>query len=322
MGKPYTTSLTSLKPYQAISLPTGMVDSLVCVGDLPSFDYKTSIETVTEEVTKHLEDHPELPGVILMNKGCVFGVIPRERMFERLGHRYGVELFLRKPIIELQKNLSTELYSVSSNTRINEAVHYVLSRPAQFVYEPIVILYDNQDVRLLDVYTLLVSQAYNLENLNNLIRTLRQISSALSRDRGLEKTLDKIMQDLRKVVPYHHAAIFLKESNKVHLSNQRVIIDTPSKPILKNAVFQSILKHAQPIYLEDIRMVPAWNHVSSMGDLRSWMGVPLKEGPRPFGVLSLGRRTLSPFSKDEMDMAQAFGDYIGIALNKLHAKPK
>ena len=290
-------------------------------GYLPSFDYKASIETFTEEVTKHLETHPELPGVILVDTKGLFGVIPRERMFERLGHRYGVELFLRKPILELQKNLSTELYSVPSHTRINEAVHYILSRPAQFVYEPIVVLYDNHDARLLDVYTLLVAQAYNLENLNNLIRSLRQIKTALSSIQHLDKTLELIMRDLRKVVPYHQGAIFLKESNNLLLSNRRVIIERPSKPIQQNAVFQYIIKNGQPIYLEDVKMVPVLSNVSSMNNLRSWMGVPLQEGTRSLGVLSLVCRSLSPFSKDEMDMAQAFGDYISIALDKYPLVP-
>ena len=317
-----TRSLTSRKPYQAITLPTGKVDTLVCVGDLPSFDYKASIETITEEVTRHLEAHPELPGVILVDKAGLFGVIPRERMFERLGHRYGVELFLRRPIVELQKNLSTDMYSVPNHARINEAVHYVLSRPAQFVYEPVVVQYDNKDARLLDVYTLLVAQAYNLENLNNMIRSLRQIKSALSVNQNLEKTLEMIMRDLRKVVPFHQGAIFLKDSNNLHLSNRRVIVETPSRKIQQNAVFQSILKNGQPIYLEDVRMVPSWCNISSMGDLRSWLGVPLQEGHRHLGVLSLGRRSLSPFSKDEMDMAQAYGEYISVALNKYYSGPK
>jgi hypothetical protein len=42
----------------------------VCVGDLPPFNYKASIETITEEVTKYLETHPELPGVILVGMMC------------------------------------------------------------------------------------------------------------------------------------------------------------------------------------------------------------------------------------------------------------
>jgi hypothetical protein len=50
--------------------PPNQADSLVCVGDLPPFNYKASIETITEEVTKYLETHPELPGVILVGMMC------------------------------------------------------------------------------------------------------------------------------------------------------------------------------------------------------------------------------------------------------------
>jgi GAF domain-containing protein len=41
----------------------------------------------------------------------------------------------------------------------------------------------------------------------------------------------------------------------------------------------------------------------------------LQNGDRPLGVLSLARRTASPFSRDEIDIAQVFADYIGMALH-------
>ena len=59
-----------------------------------------------------------------------------------------------------------------------------------------------------------------------------------------------------------------------------------------------------------------WKEVSALGDLRTWMGLPLRNEHDPLGVLSLARRSRSPFNKDEMDIAQAFADYITIALNK------
>ena len=74
-----TISPTSRKLYKAISLPTGKVESLVCVGNLPSYDYKVQIGDKTEDVTTHLEAHPELPGVILLDGKALYGCIPRER---------------------------------------------------------------------------------------------------------------------------------------------------------------------------------------------------------------------------------------------------
>ncbi len=307
----------SKKIYKPITLPTGDITSPVCVGDLPTFDYKVSAFTIAENVTKHLEDHPELPGVILADYGKLVGIIPRARIFERLGHRFGVELFLRKPVLELYKNLGTETYSISDHTGIKDAIHYVLSRPSHATYEPIVVVFENRDLRLLDVYTLLVTQTKALDNLNNLMSSINHIKSAISSNIGLEKTLDIIMGKLKKVVPYHHAAILLKESTGLHLSSHYVTLYTPSQPILQNVIYRSILETNKPLYLEDVKMVPAWDGMSAIGDLRTWMGLPLQSRNSPLGVLSLARRSLSPFAREEMDMAQTFAEYIGEALQNI-----
>ena len=303
------------KIYQPLTLPTGDITDPVCVGDLPSFDYKVPASALTEDVTRHLESHPELPGVILTDNGQLTGVIPRLRIFERLGHRYGLELFLRKPVIELQKNLATETYVISDHMSIKDAVHFALGRPAHSVYEPIVIAFDNHELRLLDVYTLLIAQSKTLDNLNNLMGSINHIKLALSSDLGLEKTLDAIMGTLKKVVPYHHAAILLKEPNGLHLSARYVTVYTPSQPIIQNAIYQSILDTSKPVYLEDVEMVPAWSSLSSIGDLRTWMGLPVQHKHKSLGILSLARRSLSPFNKNEMDTAQAFTEHIGAALS-------
>ncbi len=303
------------KIYQSLTLPTGDVTSPVCVGDLPTFDYKVAVSTPTETVTRQLEANPDLPGVILLDNEQLAGVIPRIRMFERLGHRFGLELFLRKPIIELRKNLATETYVISDHTSIKDAVHFALSRPSHSIYEPLIIAFDDHELRLLDVYTLLVAQSQNLDNLNNLMGSMNHIKLALSSGLGLEKTLDAIMGTLKKVVPYHHAAILLKEPNGLHLSARYVTVYTPSQPIIQNAIYQSILDTSKPVYLEDVKMVPAWSNLSSIGDLRTWMGLPVQHNHRPLGVLSIARRSLSPFNKNEMDTAQAFTEHIGAALN-------
>ena len=309
----------SSKLYKSISLPTGELPALVCVGDLPACDYSVPVDIVTEEVTKHLETHPDLPGVILLKEGRLFGVIPRDRIFERLGHRYGVELFMRKPIVELHKNLGVELFSIPSHIGIRKAVLYALGRPAHAVYEPIVVVYENQDVRLLNVHTLLIAQTKMMDNLNNLVSSLNRIKTALSKNLGLDKTLGIIMKGLKQVVPYHHAEIFLKEMHGIHLTSKRVVLRSSMQPTTQNEIYQFILKNDQPIYIEDVDHVPAWKDTPYQDGLRTWLGVPLRNEDRPLGILSLARRTRSPFSRDDVDVVQAFADYIGIAF-RAHSK--
>jgi hypothetical protein len=89
------------KVFHAMTQPTGYVHTPVCVDDLPQHDFQVSLDSLTEAITERLEAHPELPGVLLFENDKLHGILPRKQIFERLGHRYGVELFLHKPISEL-----------------------------------------------------------------------------------------------------------------------------------------------------------------------------------------------------------------------------
>jgi len=303
------------KLYKSISRPTGEAAALVCVGDLPTHNYSVSAYTLTEDVTRYMELNPDLPGVILLKEGNLFGMIPRDKIFERLGHRYGVELFLRKPIEELHENLDVGLHTIPSHIGIKEAVRYALERPMYEIYEPMVVTYENKDVRLLNVYTLLVAQTQMMDYLKNLAGNLNRIKTALSNNRNPSKTLEIIMKNLKQVVPYHQAAVFMKEPQEFKIASKEMTVYLPTHPIIKSTIYQSIIKMNQPIYLEDVDKVPSWKDIPQQGELRTWVGLPLKHGNRPLGVLSLARRTPSPFTKDEIDIAQIFADYIGTAFS-------
>src|SRR5690242_948686 len=95
-------------PHHFNIYPTGHIPVPVCIGDLPMSSYSVSARTLTEAVTARMQDDNMIPGVLIMENQKLSGVIPRHKMFERLGKRYGIELFLRKPIGELEKELGVE----------------------------------------------------------------------------------------------------------------------------------------------------------------------------------------------------------------------
>ena len=305
--------------YQAISLPTGEIINPVCVGDLPTYNYSVAAETAVEDVTKYFDSHLDLPGVILTGQGCLLGMISRRRIFERLGRFYGVELFLRKPIIRLYQNLGLKLYSLSNSSSIKEAVHYALSRPSKDIYEPIVLISEDSEFRLLDVETFLIAQSRTMDHLNNLVGNLNRIKLALADNSlGLQKTISMIMKGLQQVVPYHHASIHIKEAYGASSASQSISYpaNDAMEQIDDSPFYQFILNMNQPLCIEDIKELSNWKEISALGDLRTWMGLPLRNEHDLLGVLSLARRSRSPFNKDEMEIAQAFADYITTALNK------
>jgi GAF domain-containing protein len=306
-------------------LPTGEFQIPVCVGDMPSYGYRVPVDTMTEVVTAYLETQPDIPGVILMNGHRFHSVIPRLRIFERLGHMYGVELFLRKPIVELQKNLQTKTYTISSNMRIQDAVQIALERPFRDVYDPLAILYDTGEIRLLEMHVLLTAQSYALQNVHNLMSSLTQLKRIIEAGSPLEEILGCSLDSLRRVVPFHQVMLHVKGSHFCQFTGRHGVVRLLDDQLARDSVVRMILNTRQSLHVEDVRMVPAWEGFTLLKGVRSWMGVPLLESNEILGLLSLMRHSSSPFNKDEMNVSKAFAELIAGALHqavKMELQPK
>ena len=270
--------------------PGGKMLTPVSVGDLPACNYCVPLETVTEEVTTYLETHLEIPGVILLQDGAFHSAIPRASMFERLGHRYGIELFLRKPIVELQQNLQVKTLTLSSNLRIKEAVQIALQREPKYMYSPLVVFHTDGNASLLDMYTLLIAQSHTLDNANNTFGRMNAIEEALRKNISFDKLIDMVMDSLMSVVPHHRASIFVKPARWMSLSVTHPLLHRIPDDLGQTRAFRSILDLQQPVVIDDVSAYPQRHGLASLGLFRTWIGLPLQTLFGVEGVLSL-----SPF---------------------------
>jgi hypothetical protein len=297
-------------------LPTGQSYPPVSAGELPSHEYQVSTETITEEVSSHLEVRPEIPGVVLVSGGKIHSMIPRNKIFERLGHRYGVELFLRKPIIELQKNLETTVFKVSSNTRINTAANIALSRETKNIYDPLILEYDNGSFRQLDMHVLLMAQSLVMENMNNIITSMNRIEQSIKADIPLDTSLDMIIDAIKRTTPYHRAAVLIKPSQWEKISSHHELLHDLSEPLNSHPLIKSICDTRNHIHIENTNLTPSWKGMEFIGKTNVWMGLPIASRGNLDGILSLSRTTNTPFSKNEIDMAKTFSEFLSIAINR------
>ena len=304
------------KPRAIFVPPTGQKYPPVSVGELPSHNYQVSIETITEDVSSHLDAYPEIPGVILVSGGKIHSMIPRSKMFERLGHRYGVELFLRKPIIELQETLGTTIFKISSNTRINTAANIAINRQANNIYDPLVMEYGDGSYRQLDMHVLLMAQSLVMENMNNIITSMNRIEQSIKADIPLDTSLDMIIDAIKRTTPYHHAAILLKPSGWVETFSHHDLLHELSTPLDNHPLIKSICDTGEHIHIEDTRQAPLWKGMEVIGKTNVWMGLPIASRGNLDGILSLSRITNTPFSKNEIDMAKTFSEFLSIAINR------
>ncbi len=305
-------------PHYLNIFPTGKIPVPVCIGDLPLTDYSVSQETPTEEIAFQLESEPLAPGVILTRNGNLTGVVPRYKMFERLGHRYGVELFLRKPISEMELELGTGIFTLKSHLPINVAVKLALSRTQKNIYDPIVVEFEDGSLRLLDMYVLLLTQSQLSNNLSGIVSSLNNIEMILTGERAdPASTLNLIVESMNLVVPFHHLRIILQSSaERETLSSHELVLYHRELSEI-NRIYHSVLQLNQPIVVEDVQRVPSWVNTDSLEKTRSWMGIPILNQDGAMGLISLSRQTLSPFTNNEKELAQVFARYIATLFTNL-----
>lgn len=297
-------------PHYFNIFPTGNIPVPVCIGDLPMSNYIVSPEILTEDVASFLEANPLLPGAIIVRNGKADGMISRHKMFERLGHRYGVELFLRKPISEMSRELEVETFALKSHLTINMAVRLALSRVQKRIYDPVIVEFENGNLGLLDMYILLLSQSQLSQNLSGIVSSLNAIEMMIATDQSNPtSTLELIMEDLAKVVPSHHAKIVLQPGGQSSFIHHFIL--NQNEPLERNNVYKSALVMNQPMALEDVRIVPAWSNWDTPINTRSWLGAPFTGSYGTAGLISLARTTLSPFTNHEKETSLVFARYLG-----------
>lgn len=275
-----------------------------------------------ETVLREMEARPELPGVIIFGKQI--SVISRLKMFERLGHQFGVELFLRKPIAKLETALQARAFLVPIQTRIEEAVQMALTRPQSDIYDPIVTVDEKQVLRMVDMHVLLLAQSKILSSIGNTVGKLEQLDKILANGFSIEEMLPSILELLSHLVPYHQASVFVQAGSDLRLAARRGLglnntIFNPN-PILESLTYQMMSQTGQAVSLADVSTVRDWEYFACLGSLRSWLGIPLLGETHMVGLISLGRITHSPFNRTERDTAQVFAGRIAHAFEKQNVK--
>ncbi len=127
--------------------------------ELLLYDFQVECFHLGREVAETFQNNPLLPGVILTEQGKFVGMISRRRFLEQMSRPYGLELFLKRPLHSLYRFAGTEVLRLTGETQIVEAARLSLQRPAEILYEPMVVELEAGVYRLVDVHQLLIAQS-------------------------------------------------------------------------------------------------------------------------------------------------------------------
>ena len=146
------------------------------LADLPLDDFIVGAEMAGEVIASVFDERPDLPGVIVIARNRVVGMISREKFLERLSRPYGLELYMRRPIQAMLDTVDLGHLELAGECGIHEAASIALSRPVDQVYEPIVVILPDGRLRLLSIYILLQAQSRLLALANETIRHQKELA--------------------------------------------------------------------------------------------------------------------------------------------------
>jgi len=106
-----------------------------------------------------MEKYRQLPGIILIDQGKFAGMISRLRLFECLVRSHKQELFLEKPLHNLDNYARTEVLVLADSTPILAAAQIALRRSPELLGEPIVVQSKSDTYQLLDIHELNIAHS-------------------------------------------------------------------------------------------------------------------------------------------------------------------
>lgn len=127
--------------------------------DLSLYDFQIEVSCTVEELATAFENNPMLPGAILTENRQFKGRISRQRFLKTMSRPYARELFLHAPLSRLYPYVETKVLVFAKDTPIDQAASQCLPSPREILTEPLVIQFDQEVYKLLDVHQVLVAQA-------------------------------------------------------------------------------------------------------------------------------------------------------------------
>lgn len=147
--------------------------------------------------------------------------------------------------------------------------------------------------------------------------SLREVAAVLNRSLDQETVLDKIIEQLARVVDFDSGGLFLQAGDNLILSGGVGIDESYlgySVSLASTLPEAQIFKQQHPYIIADVREDPNWQIWTEADPVRGWMGVPLVAGQKAIGILTADSFQIGTFSQEDAQIMQTFANQAAIAI--------
>lgn len=163
------------------------------------------------------------------------------------------------------------------------------------------------------------------KDLRTLAEALRDTASVLTSTLNLDEVMDRILNNVGKVVPCEALNIMMiynepKEARIVAYKgySERISelwLQSLTLPLHSTPNLDWMYKTGKPMVLPDTQADARWVSLPESRWINSYAGAPIKIMGQVIGFLNLDSPVLNFFSPDQADRLQAFSDQAGIAIH-------
>jgi PAS domain S-box-containing protein len=152
---------------------------------------------------------------------------------------------------------------------------------------------------------------------------LLETANAINSNLNLPQVLERILQQVWRVIPCSAANIMVIEDREVRLvcsigydgvEKYPEWVETLHFPLDRMKHFQNIQKNRQPVIIPNTLVDPHWIYITENDWIKSYAAAPLIVSDRVYGFLNLDSDQLDYFNDDTIQRLQAFAAQASIAI--------
>ncbi|NOZ04807.1 MAG: PAS domain S-box protein [Chloroflexi bacterium] len=149
---------------------------------------------------------------------------------------------------------------------------------------------------------------------------LREATRTISSSLELRQILRHVLEQLKRVLVYDHASVFVFEEDVPELvvgtgfENEQFTSAEARKLLRESPILCRMAGDLQPVVADDVRTLEEWIWVPGAGDIRSWMGIPLVVQGRMIGTLMIDSSKVGFFGEQDVRVAQTLVQHVAQAI--------
>lgn len=147
--------------------------------------------------------------------------------------------------------------------------------------------------------------------------SLREIAITLNRGLNQAAMLPKILKQLRRVITYDSAGIFMCENDHLVLSDG-VGFDEEYLgyriPLAQSCPEVQVFQYQEPYVIDDVRFHPNWLNWTDDDPICAWVGTPLVIGTESIGILTVDSFEAGHYGEEAALILQTFATQAAIAI--------